>query len=171
MNSPATDIKKLLAAIGLELSYNFYYGTRIELDNSLINKGKTTTYRALKYPCVWLLSNYSESINTNDEFFSTVDFVLVFMNVTKLNSDSEKRKTDNIDLVLRPMVNAFLKKMYETKYKRLLKLNAGEKYSFQLNERSLYGYFENGKHVLSDNPTDAIELRMKIKIQNSECTL
>jgi hypothetical protein len=164
----AKDIKKLLADVGMELNYNFYFGTRTEIDNLLIAKGLTEAQRLYKYPFVWLVSNYSETLSDNYDFYSTVDFVLVFANVTKIQSNSENRKSTNIDTVLRPMVSQFMATLQKTKHYQYISRKAGEAINYQLFERPLYG-FDANKHVFSDNATDAIELKIRLKLAIKTC--
>jgi len=163
-------IKDILQKACNELSYNFYFGNRTEIDNLLILKGKDITQREVKYPFVWLVTNYSEKINNTDDFYSTIDFSLVFVNVTKRVSSSENRYNDNIDTVLHPIASSLFGLLNNSTYAEFIHKKAGEILSYQSFERYLYGNENKNTNVFSDNPTDAIEvkasLRLNINYQN-----
>lgn len=90
---------QVLGRTGIQV-INYQKGHKLELIETLVQMSKSSTYDALKYPCVYLVQDFAETRNPRTGIYADVRLNVIIMHHT----DSTHKVDDRYDKVFKPVL-------------------------------------------------------------------
>lgn len=154
---------KVLDATKWNLAINFDFGSRIEVNQVLMNEVTDPDKKLQRFPLAWLLINQPEKSKSMDtDHISSVK--MVFAHLTDPTYLAEKRKEQVLKTVLDPLYTLFVETIRSPYFRRKFRWNENEFIETKYN-RYFYGSSDKQEKVF-DSPTDAIEIELDVVFEN-----
>lgn len=158
----STDIipVKVLDVTKWNLAINYLYGSRIEINEILVNAQSDPQKNLQRFPLIWLFVNNTEDCNPDllTDFKTNLKFSIV--QLTNKAYKASDRLTHIFKPVLEPICNIFFETMKSPFCRNMLYFEY-EKTPYKKYKRFFYGSSDKNENVLS-SCTDAIEISIDL---------
>jgi hypothetical protein len=136
---------------------NYQYGHKAELVETLAQMDKQDPYAFQKYPLVFLVQDFRESVGGTPGIYGTANLNLIFMHQSRLDYKTTDRYTNVFKPVLYPILISFMK--YLSKHKAVHVQNV-QSLVYDKYDRPLVGVpnATSGNKLSVNDYVDAIEI-------------
>lgn len=151
---------KTLLSTKWNLSINFLFGTRLEINSILDSAIKDPDQKMIRFPLIWLFVNNKRDHKMDTPFDFNANLQFAFVHITQKEYRASERLTNVFKPILQPLVDLFLEALISTYFSYMF-----WKENDYINYTDVYRYFygssDKNQQVL-DAPTDAIELNLDL---------